>query len=269
MTRKIPKPESAPEPQPWHGDADWLFFYRAWQGKSVFKALCAGLEEVQNTRHLVFRFGRIAGRMPEAEVDAPARVASFPGRYVYCRVMNIRRRHGEVLLSRRLALAQIRSTTWSLLHPGQTVTAAVEAVYPGRGALVDVGGVRGLLPAQEMAWGWVADPRQMVQRGQVVTVKILSVERASGRIKVSLKALQEDPWLSMHDRYRENARYLATVTGSRGSAVFVCFEPGVSGCCRGVRDVPPPGTAVVVHLTRIDRERRRMAGWLVARLPAG
>jgi len=269
VIREIPEPEPAPAPEEWRGGDDWIFFYRSRQMRHVFKARCAGLEEEEAGRCLVFRFGRIRGRMPEAEADAGARILAFPGRFLYCRVVDIRRRAGEVVLSRRLALAQIRPVTWSLLRAGLTVTAAVEAVYPGRGALVDVGGVRALLPAAEMAWGWVADPRELVRPGQLIRVSILAADRAVGRVKVSLKALQEDPWRGLEERYRENARYLATVTGSRGNAVFVCFEPGVSGCCRGVGDVPPPGTPVVVQLTGIDPARRKIAGWLVTRLPAG
>jgi ribosomal protein S1 len=257
-----------PAPQPWRGDDDWVFFYRAWQGRSVFKVLCAGLEETVAGRRLVFRLGRIRGIMVEEEAACGRGLPSLPGRFLYCRVTDVRRRSGEVALSRRLALDQIRSLTWPNLSPGLTLPGMVQAVYAGRGALVDVGGVRALLPPAEMAWGWVADPRSIVQPGQLLTVRVLSVDRAAGKMEVSLKALQEDPWLTLTARYRENARYVATVTGGSGGAVFVSFEPGVAGCCRGVRDSPPPGAQVLVHIREIDHPRRRMTGWLVKRLTA-
>ena len=266
MRRDVPAPEGVPAPQPWQSEADWVFFYRAWQGRIVFKALCTGLEETGAGRRLVFRLGRIRGSMVEDEVACGRRLTSLPGRFLYCRVTDVRRRSGEVVLSRRLALDQIRSWTWASLSPGLALPALVEAVYAGRGAVVDVGGVRALLPPAEMAWGWVADPGRLVQPGQLLTVRVLSLDRSAGKMVVSLKALQEDPWLSLAARYRENSRYVATVTGGLKGSVFVSFEPGVAGCCRGVRDSPPPGAQVVVHITEIDHARRRVTGWLVKRL---
>ncbi|HUW63420.1 MAG TPA: S1 RNA-binding domain-containing protein [Spirochaetia bacterium] len=268
MIREVPPPEGTAVSPAWQGDADWVFFYRAWQGRGVFKACCAGLEEEGAGRRLVFRLGRIKGCLPEVEAAVGRHILSLPGRFLYCLITDIRRGTGEVVLSRRLALEQVRALTWPSLAPGLTLPAVVEAVYPGRGALVDVGGVRAILPPAEMAWGWVADPRRVVQPRQVITVRVRSVDRAAGKVLVSLKDLQEDPWLTLADRYRENARYMATVTGTAGDAVFVSFEPGVTGCCRGVRDSPPPGAGVLVQVTEIDRTRRRMAGWLVKRLTA-
>lgn len=265
MRREVPAPEGIPGPRVWQGDEDWVFLYRAWQGHSVFKALCAGLEDSgPGGPRLVFRLGRITGGMVAEEVGG--RLLSLPGRFLYCLVTDIRRRAGEVVLSRRLALERIRSLTWANVTPGMTLPALVEAVYPGRGAIVDVGGVRALLPPAEMAWGWVADPRGLVEPGQLLTVRVQSA--GAGKMVVSLKALQEDPWLTLAARYRENARYVGTVTGGSGDAVFVSFEPGVTVCCRGVRDSPPAGARVVVHIREIDQARRRVAGWLVKRLTA-
>lgn len=265
---EVPAPEGLPAPQGWQGEKDWIYFYRAWQGRSVFQALCAGLEEDDTGRILVFRLGRIKGVMAEGEAAAARRIPSLPGRFLYCRVTDIRRRAGEVVLSRRLALDQIRSLTWARLVPGLSLAGLVEAVYPGRGALVDVGGVRALLPPAEMAWGWVADPRRIVQPGQLLTLRVLTTNRAAGKVVVSLKALQKDPWLTLDERYRENARYVATVTGRSKDTVFVDFEPGLTACCRGVHDLPPPGARVLVCVREIDRTRRRMSGWLVKRLAA-
>lgn len=265
----IPAPEGAQTPPCWRGDDDWIYFYRARQGRIVFQVRCSGLEDEGSCRRLVFRLGRIKGSMPEEEAVCGQRLLSLPGRFLYCLVTDIRRVSGEVLLSRRLALERIRPLTWSKLSPGLTIPAVVDAVYPGRGALVDVGGVRALLPPAEMAWGWVADPSLIVGPGQLVTVRVLTVDRAGGKVTVSLKALQEDPWLTLADRYRDNARYLATVTGTAKDSVFVSFETGVTGLCRGVRDPPPPGTPVLVHISHIDATRRRVSGWLVKRLSVG
>ncbi len=59
------------------------------------------------------------------------------------------------------------------------------------GAFVDIGVKRdGMVHLSELSQEWVEDPRQVVQVGQIVKVKVLEVDPQRDRISLSMKALQ-------------------------------------------------------------------------------
>ncbi len=79
------------------------------------------------------------------------------------------------------------------LLPGMVLEGRVSNVT-NFGAFVDVGVHRdGLVHVSELTWRWVADPREAVQVGQIVKVKVLEVDRERERISLSIKALQQPP----------------------------------------------------------------------------
>ena len=58
------------------------------------------------------------------------------------------------------------------------------------GAFVDLGGVQGLVPASEISHSRVGRPADRLHVGEIVTVKVLKIDEAKGRISLSLKALE-------------------------------------------------------------------------------
>ncbi|MCP4661814.1 MAG: S1 RNA-binding domain-containing protein, partial [bacterium] len=62
------------------------------------------------------------------------------------------------------------------------------------GAFVDIGVKRdGLVHLSELSNRWVEDPREVVQVGQIVKVKVIDVDRERGRVGLSMKALEPTP----------------------------------------------------------------------------
>src|SRR6185295_19579012 len=83
------------------------------------------------------------------------------------------------------------------------------AVLPGRvvsvrdfGAFVDLGGgIQGLLHVSDMSWSRSTTPGAIVAAGDQITVKVLRVDDATGKISLGLKQLQEDPWSTVGTTY--------------------------------------------------------------------
>ena len=83
------------------------------------------------------------------------------------------------------------------------------AVLPGRvvsvrdfGAFVDLGGgIQGLLHVSEMSWSRATTPGAVVAAGDQITVKVLRVDEATGKISLGLKQLQDDPWSTVGTTY--------------------------------------------------------------------
>ncbi|MGC4083384.1 MAG: S1 RNA-binding domain-containing protein [Vicinamibacterales bacterium] len=85
--------------------------------------------------------------------------------------------------------------------PGAVVTGRVASVRDF-GAFVDLGGgIQGLLHVTEMGWSRVSDPAALVTVGDEITVKVLRVDDATGKIALGLKQLMADPWSTVATTY--------------------------------------------------------------------
>lgn len=94
----------------------------------------------------------------------------------------------NVIVSRRQLLeaeaAEQKEARLAELSEGQTINGTVTRVLPF-GAFVELGGVEGLIPAREVAWERVDDLNTVLKSGEGVTVKILHVDRESGKVSLS------------------------------------------------------------------------------------
>ena len=103
----------------------------------------------------------------------------------------------DIVLSRRQLLEQQQQADAAerrkSIAPGDVMSGRVTSVVDF-GAFVDVGsGVQGLLHVSEMAWSRVKKPSDVVTVGDQITVKVLKVDEATGKISLGLKQLQEKP----------------------------------------------------------------------------
>jgi len=91
---------------------------------------------------------------------------------------------------RELAVAKdyLRDT----LEEGQTLNGTVVKVL-NFGAFVDLGGVEGLVPVRKISWDKVNDPNDYLKAGDLVTVKILSLDWERERISLSIRQCQAKP----------------------------------------------------------------------------
>lgn len=78
------------------------------------------------------------------------------------------------------------------LSEGQTLNGTVVKVLDF-GAFVDLGGLEGLVPVREISWDKVKDPKDFVKEGDLVTVKILSLDWERERISLSIRQCQTKP----------------------------------------------------------------------------
>jgi predicted RNA-binding protein with RPS1 domain len=97
------------------------------------------------------------------------------------------------------------------------------------GAFVDLGGVEGLIHISELSWGRVGHPSDVLESGQEVEVYVLNVDREQGRIGLSLKRLQPDPWDSVEERYEVDQVVEGTITNIVNFGAFVRLEEGLEG----------------------------------------
>jgi small subunit ribosomal protein S1 len=136
------------------------------------------------------------------------------------------------------------------------------------GVFVDLGGVEGLIHVSELSWGRVRHPADVVECGEEVEVQVLSVDRAQGRVALSLKELMPDPWENVEDRYQVGNIVDGTVTNVVKFGAFIGIEDGLEGLIHvselgdgsflHPRSVVKEGEQVRVRVIHIDAGARRL-----------
>lgn len=114
------------------------------------------------------------------------------------------------------------------LQPGDRVHGCVTNLT-NFGAFIDLGGVEGLIHISEISWSRVDHPSQYLQAGQRIEVLILSADIDQGRVALSCKQLQPDPWQTVEQRYWVGQIVSGVVQKVVHFGVFVELEKGLEG----------------------------------------
>jgi small subunit ribosomal protein S1 len=166
------------------------------------------------------------GLRPTSDLD------QFLNQTVGVRIIKFNRGRGNVVASRRVLLeeerALKRTQTLQELEAGQVRRGTVKNIVQ-YGAFIDMGGIDGLLHITDMAWGRVAHPSEVVQIGQELEVKILSIDKENGKISLGLKQRSADPWTAIDVKYPSGSRHKGKVVNLTDYGAFVKLEEGVEG----------------------------------------
>jgi len=196
----------------------------------------------------------------------------FVGQRFTCLVTEANRARRNLVLSRRAVLEreqqEARQRLLDSLEPGQVREGVVRRITDF-GAFVDLGGVDGLIHVSRLAWYRVEDPREVLEEGQRVKVKVEKVDRAAGRIALSYRDMVENPWHRAAEKYRPNSVVKGRVTKLMDFGAFVQLEPGVEGLVHiselasrhvwRTSDVVSEGQEVEVLVLSVDAEAQRIS----------
>ncbi len=142
------------------------------------------------------------------------------------------RKKRRVVLSRRAILEsemnEQRESFYKQAEIGQVVEGTVSSIT-SFGAFVNIGPVDGLVHNTELSWGRNSKPREIVNKGDRVNVKIIGIEPENNRVSLSIKQTQPDPWEEASSRFKEGDRVTGRVTNLTEFGAFVEIEPGIEG----------------------------------------
>ena len=131
------------------------------------------------------------------------------GQPIQVRVIKLNKKRGNVVVSRKEILEEEqtvrRSQTLEHLEEGAVLTGTVKNLTD-YGAFVDLGGIDGLLHITDMSWGRLTHPRDLVNVGDEIQVKVLKFDKDKQRVSLGFKQLTPDPWLDAAERYPIGAR---------------------------------------------------------------
>ncbi len=213
--------------------------------------------------------------MPVSQVDT-SRVEDlepYLNTKLKCMVTELDKLRDRIILSRRAMLEteaeENRRRLFSELAEGQEHQGVVRRIEKF-GAFIELApGVDGLLHVSDMSWARVKDPKELVQIGQQVTVKILQVDPEQQRISLGIKQVSGDPWKDAPAKYPPGSTHIGKVTRTATFGAFVELEPGVEGLVHvsqlaagrvhRVEDVVQVGQDVTAQVLSVDLENRRIS----------
>ncbi len=139
------------------------------------------------------------------------------------------------------------------------------------GAFVEIEeGIDGLLHVSDMSWTRkISHPSEVVEKGQEIECKVLSVDQDRRRIALGLKQLDEDPWVNeIPNRYQPGQLISGKVTKITNFGVFVGLEDGLEGLLHiseladhkveNPEEVVNVGEEIEVKILRVDAEERKI-----------
>jgi len=133
-----------------------------------------------------------------------------------------------------LGMKQLESHPWENIE----IKYPVSSKAPGRvvsitdyGAFIEIEkGIEGLVHISEMSWTQhIKHPGQFVTLGQEVECVILNIDKDHTKLSLSMKRVNEDPWIALSEKYIEHSLHNGTVSNITDFGVFVELEPGVDG----------------------------------------
>ncbi len=195
----------------------------------------------------------------------------YVGRVLECRVTQFGENGRNIVLSRRQLLeahaAKAAEETRKKITPGAVLPGMIAALADF-GAFVDLGGVQGLVPMSEISHSRLGRPADRLRVGEPVTVKVLRVDDEKGKITLSLKALEGDPWIAVPGQLRERQVVQGRMLRFTEFGVFIELLPGVDGLLhiseiprsrqKAMREAAAGGAEIAVMVVSIDGEKHRI-----------
>ena len=146
---------------------------------------------------------------------------------------------------KRLIVAQkaaAREALMERIHVGYVIEGTVKNITDF-GAFIDLGGADGLLHISEMGWGRTENPKKVFKSGEQVKVMIKDI--ADGKIALTRKFPEENPWVLAATKYAVGNVVTGKVARLADFGAFINLEPGIDA---------------LLHVSQISNERVEKPG---------
>ncbi len=235
-----------------------------------------------NKGGLIVSIGGLRGFVPASQVSLSRRAAmsgdtpeerwgKMVGEEIDVCVIEVDRERHRLILSERAASTETRETLKDRvieeLQEGDVRVGRVTSLADF-GAFVNISGADGLVHLSEISWDRIQHPSEVLQVGQEVKVKVISIDREKRRIGLSIRQLQEDPWTSRTSKYQVGQLVEATITRLTKFGAFARLEEDLEGLIHiseisekhieHPKEVLKEGDVVTLRVIKIDSQNRRI-----------
>ena len=183
-----------------------------------------------NKGGLTARVMGINGFVPASQI-APYFVKNFKkfvGEHWDLKIISIDERKNRLVLSRKDIVEEKLDEQWDELEEGQVITGKV-ARLTDFGAFIEIGSLDGLLHVSDIAWTRVEHPKDVLNIGDDIEVKILKLNKEKNRISLGRKQLLEKPFAEFTNEHEVGDVITGKVVNLLDFGAFVEVSEGVEG----------------------------------------
>lgn len=183
---------------------------------------------------IVVDLGGVDAFLPGSQIDVrPIRdFDAYIGQELDFRVVKVNELRKNIVVSHRVLieeeLKEQREKILANLEKGQVLEGTVKNITDF-GVFIDLGGVDGLLHINDLSWGRVGHPSEIVDLDQKIEVMVLDFNEEKDRISLGLKQLQPEPWKEVEKKYPAGSVVPGKVVSISDYGAFVELEKGVEG----------------------------------------
>ena len=265
-------------------ERDWRYAEELFEKQEAIESMIAGF----NKGGVIIKIGRLRGFVPASQLSLThqrmlgdeslppeQRFQKLVGQKALVKVIELDRERNRLILSERAASKEARQAQkdklLSSIEIGQTLEGIVSSVKDF-GVFVDLGGADGMVHLTELSHTRIKHPSEVVKEGDKVSVKVINVERDTGRIGLSLKALTPDPWQAVGKKYKPGQLLEAEVIKvhpKHGVFARLKDDEAIEGLIplselsdkpiNNPREVVKEGQMLTLRVVRVEPEQRRIA----------
>jgi small subunit ribosomal protein S1 len=235
-----------------------------------------------NKGGLIAAIGNLRGFIPSSQISAVRRsqaVGDTPeqrwqkmvGQPISVRIIEVDRERRRLILSERAASTESRAAMKDRvigeLEEGMTYTGRVTSLADF-GAFVNINGADGLVHLSELSWDHITHPKDILEVGQEVQVKVINIDHEKKRIGLSLRALQDDPWKDRMLKYSVGQLVEGVITRLTKFGAFARLEGDIEGLIHiselsenrveHPKEVLKEGEVKTLRVIRIDTDQHRI-----------
>jgi small subunit ribosomal protein S1 len=207
----------------------------------------------------------------DAAQEIAEKLQPYVGRKLRLKILEVNRKANRLILSEKVALyeerREKRDELFSSLQVGQQVTGTVRSIAPF-GIFIDLGGIDGLVHKSELSWNKVNNPEGAYEVGDEVQAEVIDINHERGRISLSIRRMQPDPWQSTVGDLKVGDLVDGTVTKIVNFGAFVRVKDGLEGLIHISElshqrvahpgDVVHEGQTLKLKIISLDSERHRL-----------
>lgn len=171
----------------------------------------------------------ISGFVPVSHIkkEAIRNLDSYVGSKVRFKVIEFDRKKRELILSLRKVeedeKKEKREKLLNRLLEGEIIEGKIIKLTDF-GAFVDIGGMDGLIPISEISYKKIKHPRDVLKKGEVVSVSVIKVDRENKKVSLSLKNALPSPWEDIHKKLSIGSVVSGNVSRVMPEWAFVAIE---------------------------------------------
>jgi len=254
-------------------DAKWDFFVHAQENDKILEA--KGVEV--NKGGLIVLVNGVRGFVPSSQFgkELVANFESLKNQKFKVRVIEVDKEKNRLIFSERHVSEEkelaFKEQAMNKVETGKEYKGSVSGVmHFGLFVTVEVplsekemGHVEGLVHISEISWEKVSHPKDYHHVGEEIKVKVLGRDERTGKLNLSIKQLQPNPWIGIEEKYPVGTTITGKVSRIEGFGAFVNIEPGVDGLVHSSKleatHELKKGDQITVHVDSVSSQQKRMS----------